>query len=105
MRSRLALLISAAVLLLLLLVWRFQVKKHTTESSTPTTGYAPLSETSTAAPRASSSPDSAPTTVYAHNLMLRKGPSFHAAQSCPATDRNDRQHRSPIYRWRECPQG
>jgi hypothetical protein len=76
MRSRLALLISAAVLLLLLLVWRFQVKKHTTESSTPTTGYAPLSETSTAAPRASSSPDSAPTTVYAHNLMLRKGPSF-----------------------------
>ena len=76
MRRRLALLISAVVVLLLLFVWRFQVKKHSTESSTPTTGYAPLSETSTAAPRASSSSDSAPTNVYAHNLMLRKGPSF-----------------------------
>jgi hypothetical protein len=76
MRRRLALLISALVVLLLLLVWLFQVKKHTTESSTPATGHAPLSETSTATPRASSSSDSAPTNVYAHNLMLRKGPSF-----------------------------
>jgi hypothetical protein len=76
MRRRLALLISAGVVLLLLLVWRFQVKKHSTESSTPTTGYAPLSETSAAAPRARSSSDSAPINVYAHNLMLRKGPSF-----------------------------
>jgi hypothetical protein len=76
MRGRLALLIFAALVLLLLLAWRFQVKKRTTESSTPTTGYVPLSETPVATSPAKPPSDFAPTNVYAHNLMLRKGPSF-----------------------------
>jgi hypothetical protein len=76
MRRRLTLLVSAVVILLLLLFWRFQAKKQTTESSMPPTAYAPPSNTSTTAPPRSTSSDSAPTNVYAHNLMLRKGPSF-----------------------------
>src|SRR5947208_14307214 len=76
MRGRLTLLISAIVVLLLLLVWRFQTKKHATESSMPPAGYAPPSGSSTATPSTSTSSNSAPTNVYAHNLMLRKGPSF-----------------------------
>ena len=76
MRGRLTLLISAIVVLLLLLVWRFQTKKHATESSMPPAGYAPPSGSSTATPPTSTSSNSAPTNVYAHNLMLRKGPSF-----------------------------
>jgi hypothetical protein len=74
MRGRLTVLISAVVVLLLLLVWRFQGRKQATESSMPAAGYAPASSTSSAMPPTSS--DSAPTNVYAHNLMLRKGPSF-----------------------------
>jgi hypothetical protein len=76
MRRRLTILVSAVVILLLLLFWRFQAKKQTTESSMPATGYAPPSNTSTITPPRSTSSDSAPTNVYAHNLMLRKGPSF-----------------------------
>jgi hypothetical protein len=76
MRRRLTLLVSAVVILLLLLFWRFQAKKQTTESSMPPTAYAPPSNTSTTTPPRSTSSDSAPTNVYAHNLMLRKGPSF-----------------------------
>jgi hypothetical protein len=76
MRSRLTLLISAVVLLLILLVWRFQSKKHAPESSMTPAGYVPPSDSSEATPPASASSDSAPTNVYAHNLMLRKGPSF-----------------------------
>jgi hypothetical protein len=75
MRVRLSLLVSAIlIVLLLLLAWHFQTTKQASESSeslpTATSGTSPAS------PRARISSDSAPTKVYAHNLMLRKGPSF-----------------------------
>jgi hypothetical protein len=75
MRVRLSLLVSAIlIVLLLLLAWHFQTTKQASESSeslpTATAGTSPAS------PRARISSDSAPTNVYAHNLMLRKGPSF-----------------------------
>jgi hypothetical protein len=75
MRVRLTLLISGmVVLLLLLLAWHFQATKQATEfsASTPTA----TSGTSAVTRGARTSSDSAPTNVYAHNLMLRKGPSF-----------------------------
>jgi hypothetical protein len=75
--SRLALAIFVAVALLIFITWRFQARKHTAESSASIT-FSPSATSGTpAATRgASASSDTAPTNVYAHNLMLRKGPSF-----------------------------
>lgn len=73
MRARLALLISALVLVALLLVWRFRSTKQATESPNPVT---PRSAAVTSDTAAASAADRAPTNVYAHNLMLRKGPGF-----------------------------
>lgn len=77
MRARVALLISAVVVLLALIIWRIRSPKPSTESSTPTTS-APVDATfgKPSAAHGASTSDSAPTRVYAHNLLLRKGPQF-----------------------------
>ena len=78
MRARFALLISVLVVSLMLLVWHFQFTKHTPGPSASTTSSpsGTTSTTSSATAGARTSSESAPTTVYAHNLMLRKGPDF-----------------------------
>ncbi len=73
MRARLAILGSVCVLLLgLLLAWHLRSKKAATQppASAVSTG------TSSVATTIPATPESAPTAVYAHNLMLRKGPNF-----------------------------
>lgn len=75
MRARIALLVSAVIVLLVLLVWQIQSSKRDIASEAPTQN-SPVTTTTTRAPRVNSSPDSTSTDVYAHNLMLRKGPGF-----------------------------
>jgi hypothetical protein len=72
MRARLAVLISVCILLLTWLVWHLRSKRPVGQpvTSAISTG---ASSGSTTIP---TTPDSAPTAVYAHNLMLRKGPDF-----------------------------
>jgi hypothetical protein len=70
-RARIAALAFALIVLLLLLVWR--TRKSETRSSTHTT---PVTNVSPPEHDATDSGDAAPTSIYAHNLMLRKGPSF-----------------------------
>jgi hypothetical protein len=56
------------VLGIVLLVWRSRLAKSQGEYAVPTSrGTVPV---------ASLSPDTAPTSIYAHNLMLRRGPDF-----------------------------
>jgi hypothetical protein len=72
MRVRLTLVISAIIVTLLsLLAWHFRTTEQLPESAVP-----PDSGKSSATPETKKSSDSTPTNVYAHNLMLRKGPSF-----------------------------
>ena len=70
--------VSACVVSLLLLVWHFRSTKHVAEPSVSvsTSTSVATSGTPAATEGASTSSESAPTTVYAHNLMLRKGPDF-----------------------------
>lgn len=70
-----AFLISAlgVLAILLLLLWYFRLEKHVTEPPASIASAPPVSNT---VKQASAASDSAPTDVYAHNLMLRKGPSF-----------------------------
>ena len=68
MRVRLAVVAVVAILLLALLAWHLGAKES---ASLPAASGTPV-----ATPAASRSPESAPTAVYAHNLMLRKGPDF-----------------------------
>jgi hypothetical protein len=75
MRARTILIISTLVVLLILIVWYFRSARHAAEVPAPPI-LSPSAATSPAAQPASTSSDSAPTTAYAHNLMLRKGPSF-----------------------------
>jgi len=79
MRARLAFAFSALVIVsVILLVWHFQTTKHPTESlvsGNPSPSVV-ISGASTASREAIASSDSAPTNVYAHNLLLRKGPGF-----------------------------
>ncbi len=77
MRARLTLLISALVVSLIFAVWYVRSTKHVSRSpaSIAESPAGTTSGTSSSAPEAGS-PDTAPTNVYAHNLMLRKGPSF-----------------------------
>jgi hypothetical protein len=71
MRVRLILLIGAAVVCLLLLIWNFRFKGQSVPGAAATK---PAS--SAAANGGGNSSDSAPTRIYAHNLMLRHGPHF-----------------------------
>jgi hypothetical protein len=75
MGARTILVISTLVVLLILLIWNFRSARHAAEVPAAAT-LSPSAATSAARQRASTSSDSAPTTAYAHNLMLRKGPSF-----------------------------
>ncbi len=72
MRARLAVPIAVATLLLVLLFWHLALS---TRAKGPAASLTPLgTRTPTAVTPAT--PESAPTAVYAHNLMLRKGPDF-----------------------------
>lgn len=75
MRIRLAVLAAVLVLVLLLLAWHFRSTKHAAEPS-PSSSPAPSSAILLGAKPPANSPETAPTNVYAHNLMLRKGPDF-----------------------------
>jgi hypothetical protein len=72
MRARLAVLISVCILLLTWLVWHLQSRRPAGQPAASAIS-AGASSGSTTIP---TTPDSAPTAVYAHNLMLRKGPDF-----------------------------
>lgn len=76
-RGRLALVISALVILVIVLVWVFEPARHS-KSLGSVTQSQPV-EIASAAPverDGHAFSDLTPTNVYAHNLMLRKGPSF-----------------------------
>ncbi len=74
MRVRLAVLGSVCILLLALVAWHWRSAKLASQPATS------VASTDTPAPAAivisPSTSDSAPTAIYAHNLMLRKGPDF-----------------------------
>lgn len=70
MRARLIFFLSALALSLVLITWHYQSVKSATRS--PASAGAPGSPGTTAAP-IGTSPNSDLTSVYAHNLMLRKG--------------------------------
>lgn len=72
MRTRIALLIAAAVGWLLVAVLYFRPRQVTAPGRATTTTAALPRTTSVA----SSAPDTNATSVYAHNLMLRQGPTF-----------------------------
>src|SRR5882724_11410724 len=72
MRARLALIVVVPAFLLILLIWHLK-------SSVPTQNQAGLDPSLTMPSTTltlTGGSDSAPTAVYAHNLMLRKGPYF-----------------------------
>src|ERR1700745_3521672 len=72
MRARLAVLISVCVLLLTWLAWHLRSKNPAGQPAASAISVG-ASSGSTTFP---TTPDSSPTAVYAHNLMLRKGPDF-----------------------------
>jgi hypothetical protein len=78
MRTRFVVLVSVLVVSLLLLLWHFRSTQHTAAPSASTSPSLSggTSGTLTATEGAPTSSEFAPTTVYAHNLMLRKGPDF-----------------------------
>ncbi len=69
MRLRLVVLIAVPLLLLGLLIWRL----HLRTTGLTSTDYATPAAVEASVP---STPETAPTSIYAHNLMLRKGPDF-----------------------------
>src|ERR1700719_582926 len=71
MRARFTLLASALIILLILVFWYPRASKHATQSSVSTKPPVPPVTSGASTPSGS-----APTNVYAHNLLLRKGPSF-----------------------------
>lgn len=74
-RARLISFVSGCALFLILLIWYFQSVKHATASPASTaSGSAAVTTPSDYGLTGSS--DSALTTIYAHNLMLEKGPGF-----------------------------
>ena len=75
MRIRLAVLAAVLVLLLLFFAWHFRSTRHTAEPS-PSSSPTPSSAILLGPQVPGNSPETAPTNVYAHNLMLRKGPDF-----------------------------
>ena len=72
MRGRVAILVLICILLLAFEVWHVRPIRRESQpaASVTSTGTSP---TGTFVPAA---PDPTPTAVYAHNLMLRKGPDF-----------------------------
>jgi hypothetical protein len=72
MRARLAVLVSACVLLLMFVVWYLRSTRLASKpaASATSTRISPPGTTIYA------TSESAPTAVYAHNLLLRKGPDF-----------------------------
>jgi len=74
MRLRLAISICLLVMTLSLLAWLFTRRGRGVTSSVSTVPA--ISDSSTAVGQTSTSADRDPTKVYAHNLMLRKGPDF-----------------------------
>jgi hypothetical protein len=70
MRLRLAILVAVPVLLLAGLLWLHFRSPAPASEPASSTGPTPM------AAATSATPDSAPTAVYAHNLMLRRGPDF-----------------------------
>src|ERR1700688_1359761 len=73
MRARRTVLVSVCILLVLIVAWYIRSTRHA--SSTETSG---ASAGVTVLPSSTNrtTPESAPTAVSAHNLMLRKGPDF-----------------------------
>ena len=74
-RARLISFVSGGALFLILLIWYFQSVKHAT-ASPASTASASSAVRSPSDYGLTGSSDSALTTVYAHNLMLEKGPGF-----------------------------
>ena len=72
MRIRVAALISVGTLLLAFVVWHLLSKSAPSPSATA----APSAVTGAPGAMNSANPESPSTTIYAHNLMLRKGPNF-----------------------------
>jgi hypothetical protein len=72
MRARLAVLVSVCILLLVVsVVWHLRSTRLASQPAAPaSTGTSPSGAT------IADTPESAPTAVYVHNLMLRKGPDF-----------------------------
>src|SRR5579875_2625208 len=76
MRSRFGLLLSLLVISVLLNLWYFLRRTHAPAQTKPAaTAQSNQAAQSTSHPAASSD-DTAPTDIYAHNLVLRKGPDF-----------------------------
>jgi hypothetical protein len=73
MRARVTVMVSVALLLLLWVTWRLRSAKPTGEALHSAASTFATKGSSAATP---STPESAPTAVYAHNLMLRRGPDF-----------------------------
>src|ERR1700732_4088284 len=71
MRARVAGPVSVCILLLGFLIWHLRSRPASQPAAFEASTATSLPGTTTAA-----TPDSAPTAVYAHNLMLRKGPDF-----------------------------
>lgn len=77
MRSRAILITAAGAIFLILILWYLRSSRQPATSA-PAASL-PVTPTASAKPSAShgaGSPTLAPTNVYAHNLMLRKGPNF-----------------------------
>jgi hypothetical protein len=72
MRARLAVLISVCILLLTWLAWHLRSRRLASQPAASAISTGALSVVTTSA----TTPETAPTAVYAHNLMLRKGPDF-----------------------------
>ncbi len=77
MRTRVAVLISVLIVLSVLLVWYFRSSRRSAETEGRTTAPADMGASATKAKSENNTAsDLAPTNIAAHNLMLRKGPSF-----------------------------
>src|SRR6195256_6698218 len=72
MRARVVIVVGSLILLLVPAVWYLRSVRVASPRELSTT----LTGTSSQAPTAAYSPDTAPTAIHAHNLMLRKGPYF-----------------------------
>jgi hypothetical protein len=72
MRARLAIVVSVCILVLIFLVWRFRSTSIAPEPANSGSSAAVALQ----APISSEIASSASTAIFAHNLMLRKGPEF-----------------------------
>ena len=75
MRVRLAVLVAVPILLLGFVVWHLRLTRPASEPLVAPTSSSAIRASSTTG-SAPTSPEFAPTVVYAHNLMLRRGPDF-----------------------------